>query len=281
MHPEIAVHIRGMWLAFALTALIVAALVVRLAVAVARRDQALDTLRERTARATQVAGLATLAAGAAHELSTPLSTIAVAAGELERSLRADAAREAWQRDAVLIRTETARCRQILDAMSAGSGEVAGESPRAARLSEVMSTVRDRLRPDERLRVLIDVGEDIAVVWPVAVVSRALGNLVQNALYASGDHDSVQVIARTEGSGVRMSVVDRGAGMSAQDLGRAGEPFFTTKPAGIGTGLGLFVARATVEQLGGQLLLSSTAGQGTSATIVLPGDVIAGARAIDV
>ena len=86
MHPEIALHMRGMWLAFALTALIIAALVTRLTIAVERSDRALEAMRERNARTARVAGLATLAAGAAHELSTPLSTIAVAARELERAL---------------------------------------------------------------------------------------------------------------------------------------------------------------------------------------------------
>jgi signal transduction histidine kinase len=70
------------------------------------------------------------------------------------------------------------------------------------------------------------------------------------------------------------VIDRGTGMTPEHLGRAGEPFFTTKPAGAGTGLGLFVARATIEQLGGSLALASTVGQGTTATIVLPRDVVA-------
>ena len=71
MHPEIALHMRGMWLAFALTALIIAALVTRFTIAVERRDRALESLRERNASAVRVAGLATLAAGAAHELEYP------------------------------------------------------------------------------------------------------------------------------------------------------------------------------------------------------------------
>ena len=58
------------------------------------------------------------------------------------------------------------------------------------------------------------------------------------------------------------------------LARAGEPFFTTKPAGDGTGLGLYVARGSVEQLGGRLQLVSTPGTGTTATIDLPRDVVA-------
>ena len=108
MHPEIALHMRGMWLAFALTAVIIAALVTRLLSALERRDRALDVLRVRNEGAMRAASLATLAAGAAHELSTPLATIAVAARELERGL-ADSSNEG-RHDARLIRDEAARCR---------------------------------------------------------------------------------------------------------------------------------------------------------------------------
>lgn len=62
-------------------------------------------------------------------------------------------------------------------------------------------------------------------------------------------------------------------MSTEQLARAGEPFFTTKPPGVGTGLGLFVARSSIEQLGGSLSLASSAGQGTTATVLLPRDVV--------
>ena len=137
MHPEIALHMRGMWLAFALTALIIAVLVARLAIAVERRDRALDELRDRNARTARAAGLATLAAGAAHELSTPLSTIAVAARELERQLTDGRFDAGLQQDARLIRSETDRCRQILDAM-------AGRERRADR-PDATSFVADRCR----------------------------------------------------------------------------------------------------------------------------------------
>jgi two-component system sensor histidine kinase RegB len=272
MHPEIALHIRGMWLAFAGTALIIAALVVRLATAVERRDRALDALRERTARANRVAGLATLAAGAAHELSTPLSTIVVAARELERSLSDGQGKPEWQHDATLIRLEAGRCRQILDGMAAGLGGSIGEAPQPTRVSEIVSAAKAHVAAAERDRVDADVPDDLRVVWPGHVVARALGNLLQNAVQASAAA-RVELRAKAGDGFVRVSVTDHGTGMSPEDLARAGEPFFTTKPAGAGTGLGLFVARASVEQLGGRLVLDSTPGRGTTATIVLPADVV--------
>ena len=275
MHPEIALHMRGMWLAFALTALIIAVLVARLAIAVERRDRALEELRDRNARTERAAGLATLAAGAAHELSTPLSTIAVAASELERRLNdrnLDHLDASLQQDARLIRSETDRCRQILDAMAGQSGEPAGQTPRPSSLAEVIDALRARLAPAETDRLQIEVNGDDRVVWPVDVIARAVGNLLQNALQASSQ--PVRLAAVTTGDGrVRLTVTDRGEGMSPDQLGRAGEPFFTTKPAGAGTGLGLFVARSSIEQLGGSLSLASSLGRGTTATVVLPQDVV--------
>lgn len=271
MHPEIGLHIRGMWLAFAITALIVAVLVTRLAIAVERRDVALGELRDRAARTSRAAGLATLAAGAAHELSTPLATMAVAARELERRT-GNHPDEAIRDDARLIRAEIDRCREILDAMAGRAGESLGESPRPASIGEVMDDVRARLRPADRSRLNIET-TDIHVVWPVHVVARAVGNLTQNALHASTDAVSVVATAGADGL-VHLAVIDRGAGMDVEQLNRAGEPFFTTKPAGVGTGLGLFVARSSVEQLGGRLSLVSSPGKGTTATITLPSDVLA-------
>ena len=276
MHPEIGLHMRGMWIAFACTAVIVAVLVSRLAMAVERRDRALDTLRDRTARSARAAGLATLAAGAAHELSTPLATLAVAAKELDRRLSStssDPAFESLRADARLIRAQTDRCRDVLDALAGRTGSPAGEIPHGTPLRDVVAAARAKLDPAESARLRDRVPEDVAVRWPVDVVARALANVVQNALQASTAPVDLTATAGADGA-VELTIVDRGSGMSAKDLSRAGEPFFTTKPPGMGTGLGLFVARSSVEQLGGEFTLASTAGVGTTATIALPRDVVA-------
>jgi two-component system sensor histidine kinase RegB len=279
MHPEIALHMRGMWIAFAFTAVIIAVLVSRLAVAVERRDRALEALRDRTARSVRAAGLATLAAGAAHELSTPLATIAVAAKELDRRLSsgpADAALDPLRADAKLIRAQADRCRDVLDALAGRTGSPAGEIPHASPLRDVVAAVRAKLDPSETTRLRDRIPDGVDVRWPVDVVARALANVAQNALQASTA--PVDLTATTVANGVvQLTIVDRGAGMTPKDLSRAGEPFYTTKPPGAGTGLGLFVARSSVEQLGGEFTLASTPGVGTTATITLPRDVIAPGR----
>jgi two-component system sensor histidine kinase RegB len=197
--------------------------------------------------------------------------MAVAARELERHTEAQPD-EQLREDARLIRAEIDRCRRILDAMAGQSGDSLGESPRPVSISDVMAEVRARLRPADANRLKVDASETIRVVWPVQVVARAVGNLAQNALHASTDSVSVRAELSQDGL-VHLAVMDTGTGMDATQLSRAGEPFFTTKPAGAGTGLGLFVTRSSVEQLGGRLSLVSVPGKGTTATITLPSDVL--------
>ncbi len=146
------------------------------------------------------------------------------------------------------------------------------------MTDVFSALQAELQPRVARRLQIRASDDVRVVWPVQAVARALVNLVRNAAQASSDADPVILDGRADDGGlVRIDVVDRGSGMSPDHLARAGEPFFTTKAPGAGTGLGLFVARSTIEQLGGTLELTSEAGRGTTATIVLPADVIDAAK----
>jgi len=268
MHPEIGRHVEGMWWAFAATALLVALLVARLAASVARRDTALAELRARAERSARLAGLATLAAGAAHELSTPLGTIAVAARELERS--ADAASPAVREDIELIQTELRRCRAILDGLSGQAGQPAGEMPVAGSVGDVLDAVAGSLSPQERPRMIREGETTIDVTWPRLAVARAVANLVRNGLQVSPPGASVTVSATANGDGwIDLAVVDTGPGLAADVLPRVGEPFFTTKAEGHGMGLGVFISRSTIEQLGGSLVLHSTPGAGTRVNIRLP------------
>ena len=77
--------------------------------------------------------------------------------------------------------------------------------------------------------------------------------------------------QTSSARLIFSVEDRGPGIPAETLDRLGEPFFTTKPAGMGMGLGIFLARAVAERLGGSLQIDSRIGRGTVAKLSLPID----------
>src|SRR5690606_41385040 len=96
-----------------------------------------------------------------------------------------------------------------------------------------------------------------------------GNRVHDGLDAGGPGGRVAVQAAVLRSHVEFRIRDSGRGMSNEELGRAGEPFYTTKEPGRGMGLGLFLTRNVVSRLGGLLDFDSIPGQGTVATVTLP------------
>ncbi|MFY2560935.1 ATP-binding protein [Corallococcus terminator] len=263
-------HINGMWVAFAVAAGFIVYFVQRVTRALEEREQELAQARAQHARREKVASLATLAAGAAHELSTPLSTIAVVSKEVERALTAAGTSEAVRDDLRLIRQQVDRCRDVLVQMSADAGQTTGEAFHPMPLGRLVEDSLSELSGVERVRV--ELPEELSawrVQGPPRALARVVRGLVKNALQASPPSRSVELRVVAGRGGARLEVRDGGAGMPAEILARAGEPFFTTKAPGEGMGLGLFLARTLAEQLGGSLELRSTPGQGTVASLALP------------
>jgi two-component system sensor histidine kinase RegB len=265
-------HLFTMWFCGAAIAELVAHYVTRARAALASRQQQLDDARERAVRSEHLASLATLAAGAAHELSTPLATIAVASRELERQAQklpeTLPASESLRQDAHLIRTEVDRCQVILDTMSGRARDDSASAADPLAPDAIVDLVRRRLSDEHqsRLQVNIEPGATAPAV-PGAAIAQAISTLLTNAFDASDASSGVSLNFERRGSMVRIEVRDRGAGMSPEVLRRAGEPFYTTKPAGRGMGLGLFLTRTFAERSGGTLHFDS--GDGTTAVLEIP------------
>ena len=272
MSPEqlLVAHVRASWVALALAAVFIVYFVRRVALALADRERELQQTRAQADRREKLASLATLAAGAAHELSTPLSTITVVARELQRNLAATAS-EGVARDLKLIRDQVGRCREILDRMAGHAGEQVGEPLRSQTVAEWVAAALDGLQGKERVVQEGAPGiEAVPLVGPPRALADALRGLLKNALHASGPEGTVTMRLESTAAGlVRVSVIDRGCGMSPEVLARVGEPFFTTKGPGEGMGLGLFLTRALAEQLCGQFHITSSPEQGTEARLELP------------
>lgn len=259
----------GTWIAFLVASVFIVYFVQRVTGALSRREAELARARELTVRSEKLASLATLSAGAAHELSTPLSTIAVVAKELERLLVREQAPDHAVEDARLIRKQVQRCRNILSQMAADAGDATGERARTVSAEQLLEIAQEGLPGTERVR--LDIPPSVAAqsaLLPARAVSQALRSLIKNALQASTEDVRIEV-REDEGPGWRVRILDRGSGMPDEVLSRAGDPFFTTKEPGAGMGLGLFLARAVIERFGGQLELRSAPGEGTTATVVLP------------
>jgi two-component system sensor histidine kinase RegB len=263
-------HLVGMWIAFVIAAGLITFFTGKISDALRKRDRDVLTLQEQVAKSERLASLVTLAAGAAHELGTPLGTIAIVAGELEHYAGNIARNDAVLVDSRLIRSEVERCRRILERMSAQSAEPVGETPVSIRLSDLLEEVRAQFpefrRPALRVEVL---DSDVAAVLPERATVQSLVALVQNAFDASPEGQGVVISAGTSNTVLRICVKDEGDGMPPSVLRRIGEPFFTTKEPGKGMGLGTFLVRTFAESMGGRMLFDSIPQVGTTATLELP------------
>jgi two-component system sensor histidine kinase RegB len=262
----------GTWVALGVASAFVVHFLRRITWALAERDAELTEARGLAARQERLASLATMAAGAAHELSTPLGTVALAAKELEHALTE--AEPELADDARLIREQVGRCRSILEQMAQGAGTV-GESVVACTVGDLLDETMVGVRDSPEVHR--DIPEELLATrlrLPRRAVSQALRSLITNAQDASPTSTAVVITARCEHGKLELAIRDRGAGMPSEILDRIGEPFFTTKAPGRGMGLGLFLARAVVEAVGGTLQIDSKAGNGTEVRAALPMDVSA-------
>ncbi len=260
----------GMIVAFATCSSVIVYFVTRLTSEVKVRDQALRQSQMRQARSEKWEALGTLSAGAAHELATPLTTIAIVSKEMERELQGQGVSGQALADVEVIRKEVHRCRAILDRMSIDAGHATAEAMVILNAEELIESAMNELSlPADRVQISIDrQARDCCILVPLQSVSQALRGVLQNALDASPEQPVTLGVTRDRAH-LRIAICDRGEGMTAEVLQRADEPFFTTKEAGKGMGLGRFLARAVFERLGGSFETESTPGVGTSVFVRVP------------
>ena len=268
--PATIIEITRM-VAFATCASVVTYYVTRTAGESHGRHVRLLKLQRTRDQSLRLQGLTTLAAGAAHELATPLSTIDVVVRELSRHLETCDKPESVNRDLRLIDDELDRCRQILSRMRAAAGDSAAESFARTTVGDLIDATLDGVRDPHRVDVLDGSisSESTPMFVPSETVAQAIRNLIHNGLDAAGPRGRVRLETEVQSHQVFFRVRDDGSGMSDEVMARISEPFYTTKEPGRGIGLGLFLTRNVISQLGGNLSFQSEVGIGTTATVQLP------------
>jgi two-component system sensor histidine kinase RegB len=255
-------HVLGMWLGFVISAVVVAYFVVKMAEAVRSRDEMLVKVREEILRNERIVALGTQAAGAAHELGTPLSTMAVVIGELQHEVCTPELRESL----TLLDEQVRGCRRILDKMMLNAQDNGSSTLQSA--DDMMTELLDEwqlLRPAAQYRYDNNAAQPSPLIQTDVTLRAALMNLLNNAADASPG--SIEINISRNSSHFILEILDRGEGVSEEITLKIGSAFFTTKTEG--HGLGLFLANATIERLGGTVRLYNRDGGGATTRLTLP------------
>ncbi|HLI10986.1 MAG TPA: ActS/PrrB/RegB family redox-sensitive histidine kinase [Alphaproteobacteria bacterium] len=249
----------GIWLALVLSTLFIAGYVGSVSEEARRMSAALSATQLALAREQRLASLGALAAAAAHELGSPLATIALASKELARDLDKNSP---LREDVELLISQSARCRDILAEL--GRTPEAEEGGLFARLP--LSAIVDSAATPYRsgaIRVVLDAApaEGAPEDSPEPMVKRSpeivhgLGNLIQNAVQFA--REEVVVRQRWGFDEVSIEVMDDGPGFAPYLLGRLGEPYISSRAAsGLHMGLGIFIAQNLLERTGAELAFSN-------------------------
>jgi two-component system sensor histidine kinase RegB len=259
---DFGMHVLGMWLGFVLSATLIAWFAVKMAATVRERDRTLAAMRENALRHERVLALGTLATGAAHELGTPLSTMAVLVKDIvpEQGISAD--------KLGTLRTQIARCKEILASLSAAAGQVRAESGQSLALDNWLRELLERwlaLRPEIKVRQHFEGTQPSPRIVAELTLAQAITNILNNAADASPDR--VEIDARWSADELVLEIGDRGAGLAPEVQASAGEPFLTTKSEGLG--LGLVLAYTTFNRFGGVVRLMNREGGGVLCRLTLP------------
>ena len=266
--PEL--YIYGIWTALMIAILFIAAYTWRVADEARRMSDALAATQMALAREQQLSALGGLAA-AAHELGSPLSTIAVIAADLSRDVPPDSE---FAQDVKLLRSESQRCRDILAGLShqpeIGGGDPFAQMPMSTLIDlaaaphyrEAVDVIVERHGPGEvEGDVPETAGEPLVMRSPE--ILHGLGTLIQNAIQFA--QTTVEITIAWDQREIAVVIEDDGPGFSPTVLDRLGEPYLSTRHGTSGhMGLGIFIAKTLLERTGGRLVFSNRSEGGATA-----------------
>lgn len=261
----INLHLFGMWLNFALSAALITFFVVKMSETLRRQEQLQAEWHEESLRDQQLLAVATQAAGAAHELSTPLSTMSVLLNELRQEHRED---RALQEDLGVLQEQIRLCKSSLQHLVRTAEADRRQTIEEQTGVEWLEAALRRwhlMRPEVSYRFDIKGIGSSPKLTPPADLTQALLNLLNNA--ADACPDDLEVSLDWNSTDIYLSIRDHGHGVPLAIAEQIGKPFFTTK--GKGFGLGLFLSQASVRRAGGTVKLYNHEEGGTLTELRLP------------
>jgi two-component system sensor histidine kinase RegB len=258
-------HLLGMWLIFVISAAMIGWIIVRMTRMVRERDAALAAAREQALRDERVMAMGTLAAGAAHELGTPLATMNLIAGDLAVDERLPAG---VREDVELLRHQIGVCKEIITGLSRRAGAERLENAPLEAADRWLDKLRQHwhaARPQTGSRLVIASDGASPEIIADARLEQAVLNLLNNA--ANATSSPLELKLSWCSSDVCIDIRDRGPGFPPAVLELAGQASLPAHPGG--SGIGLLLTRAAIEQLGGRLTLMNPDDGGALARIEIP------------
>ena len=253
-------HFLGMWVNFGFSALLISWFVVRMATALRKQAQAISHNRETVLRDEQIISVASIAAATAHEMRTPLSTMAVTVDEIDLEC------PQLKDEMALLAQQIARCDEVLRNLVSTTTEDSGMI-----VSEVGVLLENLLekwslaRPEVTLETVIPEDEARLRIRYDQSLQHALMNLLNNAADASPEFVLLQIGSSDDR--LRIVIEDHGPGIPSDIAGSLGKKSISRKQGGLG--LGVLLGQASIERLGGEVELIDRQDPGTRLEIRLP------------
>lgn len=263
-------HIFGMWFGFVFSAGLVAFFVVELAIALRIQERNLAEARENALRDERVVALGTLAASAAHDMGTPLGTIAIVTHELEQEYPEHRFPDLHEKT-LIMKQEIERCKAALSVMSASAGELRAESGRVILFVEYIDEVIKQWRTHKasaKLNFIIDPDVDTdAKIIAERTLTHSIINILNNAAEVSPVEKGIELHANWDLQQAVIKIRDFGVGLPAEVLEFTGKQPVVSKKHGLG--VGLFLTYSTIQRLGGKINLYNLDSGGACVEITIP------------
>ena len=259
-----SLHTAGMWFNFLISSILITFFIVRMASALRSQNDTLNSLKEDRLRDEQLLAVATLAAGTAHELGSPLTTIKTLLHEMQSEHKNNAP---LQQDIQLLQTQLSYCTETLQNLKEQAQKKdRNEETVAHYISQLLNNWL-LLHPEVEVNIGIDDKSPDIEAYFHPSISQAIVNLLNNA--AEANPTEIDAVISWDKQQLIISISDQGDGIDEKLLNQIGTPFISDK--GRGRGLGLFLTKATLDRYNGTLTLTNNIGRGCRAVLTLPID----------
>ncbi|MBT8145760.1 MAG: hypothetical protein KJN90_02850 [Gammaproteobacteria bacterium] len=264
-------HLVGMWAIFVVCAILISVFVTRMASQIRERELTLAQSRENEMRNEQLVAIGTLAAGTAHALGTPLSTMSVLLMEMDKLSVEEVGSEELKEDISILRQQVQRCKNSLNQLTSYYNKEFDTADDKVALQEFVTGIKDyitNIHPSANIAFIINGPDKEFAIARDPNINHALINIIENGIKAA--NTETRVVFRVLGNPadtLEISVQDDGPGVPDQVMEKMGEPFISTREDSMG--LGIYLANATLQKAGGSIEMFNRKTGGAQTVIRLP------------